>query len=242
MRRGLFIFFLMTACFAKGQVVPENHKVGQGRHRFSFGLTVSPDFSCRFLKNHGGDSITDKIIQLRNENESALFSYSAGINGRMDVSSFLGLKAGIKYSKYGFQMTGISVTDELGESIPGASAKSITQFHYLSVPVSVIFSYGKEKWKMEADAGIDFSYLFYENEKVILNYADSSRQISRSWDYPYNRFNLFPFLGIGCEYHFNHLFLSAGPVFRLGILKLSDTSVRTYLWNAGFRIGVYYCL
>lgn len=242
MRCPLILFLLLATFSALGQGASTGIKPGRGCPRFSFGLTASPDLGYRLLNNNKGDSITGKLINIRNEYEIPVFAFSAGINARAGLLPFLALETGIRYSQYGYKMTGITVTNQVGEVIPGADATSITRFHYIAVPLSCVLSYGRERWRVLADAGLEFSYLLHENTLVSITYPDSTDRINLSWEYPFKRFNLFPFAGVACEYHFNKWLLSAGPVFRFGVINLSDTPVRTFLWSAGFRFGVYYHL
>ena len=212
------------------------------KSKLSLGITFSPAYAFRILENSDGSEIASWVIANRQNNEAGQFGYTAGIKLRYQFLRLLSFETGVAFTQCGFRQKNVSLVNETGDPIPGVVASSKSGFYYLGVPLSLRFSAGKRSLQFYSEVGITASALIFQQSLLTIEYSDGHIDKHKlSWDNTYNRFNLFPFIGLGIEYRYKNLVCKAGPEFSYGILKTSNTPVTAFLWNAGFQIGFYYC-
>jgi len=241
-----FVILFGNSLFAQETpTIPDFRKIQTG-------ITISPDYCFRTLKNNDGSASSNTVISLRNSTEIPKLGYTAGLHFIYNFTKRTGIEIGVQYSNKGYQsrLSGLtfgSMIDPRRGSTPGAGAtkaKIIYNDYYLDIPLKVNFTLGEKKIRFVASAGITTNIFIKETETIVFEYKDGShtREKLASF-YNYNQVDLSPTVsaGIDCQLNSrNHLKIE--PVFRYGVLKIINTPVTGYLWNAGLNIGYYFGL
>jgi len=225
-------------------------------HRLLLGVNVSPDYCYRTLKNNDGSSLASMIIDVRDESEVYKIGYTAGFNLCYTLTKKLGIELGVQYSNkgYAFKNSALIFGDAIDPrygivTLPNSSATPtkahITyNHHYLDVPVRAIFSFGKKRIHVVASLGVTTNILLSSTQTSTLEFANGDTQ-SETYDQQndFNSLNISPSISLGADYRIsNKINLRVEPTFRYGLLKISDTRVTAYLWNAGMNVTCYYAL
>lgn len=236
MKGILFIIAVLSISGLQAQTAPAKTL------RLSIGLTFSPDYSYRALKNNGGDDNTDLVISNRNKLETGKLGYTGGIAINLCCSGQIGFETGLAYSNKGYRMKERELTYPQPDPLLPVREKTTYNFRYIDIPVKISDRLGKGNLVFVAGAGLVMNFLVNENEEINFYYQDgSSRKDRRSSMAEVKKFNLSPMISFGIEYKLSDkLYLKAEPVFRYGILKTIDQPVAEHLWNAGLGIGCYY--
>jgi hypothetical protein len=221
--------------------------------KFSIGITLSPDIAYRTLKS---DNSTAEIVQdLRDRSEVPKFGYTAGISLKYNLSTKFAFETGIRYSNkgYAFKSTaliyGSYIDPRYGfvyHTIDNAPthAKIIYNFNYIDIPMRYILKISENKIKVIASAGINVNLLINTTSISKLEYQGGREEsIKDKYDYNFTKINISPTIGAGINYNINEKFnISVEPEFRYGILKIINSPISAYLWNAGLNVTCYYSL
>lgn len=219
------------------------------------GVNFSPDFCFRTLKNNDGSSISDIVLNLRNENETIKFGYTTGLNICFNFKKFVALETGIQYSNKGYQalMKDLTYGDMIDprygfiyatSGTAPTKAKFIYNYHYIDIPLKVNFTFGKKKIRLISSVGLTTNIFIKETSASVLEYSDGKTDRK---NYPttfdYNKINISPIISVGIDYKINNrMNLRIEPTFRYGVLKIINTPIIGYLWNGGLNIGYYFGL
>lgn len=255
MKQLILITAMLISIAAFGQDTLNQKTTATGFKRFLFGVTLSPDYCYRTLKNNDGSSWSSIIIDLRDEKEVPKFGYTAGLNICYNISKHTVIEAGVHYSNKGYALKntdltyGLIIDPRLGFTYPvngtlPTEAQFIYNHRYLDLPLRAIFSFGENRMHFIASAGVTTNILLKATQTSILGYAngDVTKETKEELN-DYKSINISPSISAGIDYGIsNKINLRVEPTFRYGLLKIIDTPVTAYLWNGGINITCYYVL
>ncbi len=118
--------------------------------------------------------------------QPAIFG-SGGFIFQYNFKNFLSLKTGISYQRKGYQLNGISVTDNAGNPT-GENATASSRLDYLTFPILVKASFGK-KVNFFVNAGPYVGYLLQKTDRMKINSSsttstdDLSNNGMNRWDF-----------------------------------------------------------
>lgn len=208
------------------------------------GYNFSSDYNFRTLKNSDGSSSAGQVIKSRNDNETARFGYTTGLNVSFDLSKRIALETGIQYSNKGYQTKGRNTFLQIYD--PGDPVKIgwVYAYQYIGIPLKAKFSFGKGDLRFVTGIGFTTSLLLSSKQISTLEYVDGSTEKRRSSSTSgFNKIDVSPMVSAGVDYKLNNkMHLLAEPTFRYGIIKTKDAPVTEHLWNAGLNVGFYYSL
>jgi len=212
--------------------------------RVLIGVNFSPDYCYRTLKNNDGSSSSTFVLESRNDREIAKFGYTAGLNVCYNFTNLIGIETGVQYSNKGYQtkMQDL-IWGQPDPSLP-TKAKFIYNDNYIDIPLKVNFTFGKKKFRFCASAGLTTNIFINETSTSVQEFSDGDqkKQTSKT-SFSYKRIDLSPTVSIGVDYKINNkMNLKVEPTFRYGVLKIIDSPVTGYLWNAGLNISYYFGL
>ena len=212
--------------------------------RILIGVNFSPDYCFRTLKNNDGSSSSTFVMNSRNDREIAKFGYTASLNLCFNFTEHIGLETGIQYSNKGYQTKMQDLFwGQPDPSLP-TKAKFVYSDLYIDIPLKANFTFGKRKFKFCSSAGLTTNIFIKETSTSIQEFSngDTKKQTSKTI-FSYKRVDLSPRVSIGLDYKINNrMNLKVEPTFRYGVLKIIDTPVTGYLWNAGLNISYYFGL
>lgn len=88
--------------------------------------------------------------------------------------------------------------------------------------------------------GATTNLLLKESQTLFLYYLNRTEKSQSSDGSSYNRFNISPMVSIGLDYRLtDKMSLRIEPTFRYGLLKIIDSPITAYLFNAGLNVGYY---
>lgn len=233
----------------------EPNAIETGFRRFLLGINISPDYCDRKLKNNDGSSSSSMIIDVLDKVEKFKIGYTAGLNACYRISRRLGIELGVQYSNKGYsikkqELTSGNISDPRygfvytnGPETP-VKGKFIYNYIYLDVPARVIYSFGEKRFHFVASIGVAANIHLKTTLTSYLEYANGDKKReTHDLDYDIRTMNISPFISAGANYRISkRINLSAEPTFRYGVLKIMDTPVTAYLWNAGLNITCYYAI
>jgi len=235
--KNLAIFILTVFVFSA---------YGQGNSTSGFkkiqvGINISPDLCFRILKNNDGSSSSENIVHFRDSIETIKMGYTTGLNVCFNLNKTIGLETGIQYSDKGYQTIVTEfVSIQPDPNIP-EKVRFIYHFHYIDIPLKANFTLGNKKVRFLTSIGIVSNIFIKETQTEILYFTDRKEKEKDPTGYEYNKINLSAAISAGIDYKINsRMNLRIEPIFRYGILKINDTPVTGYLWNAGLNIGYYF--
>lgn len=224
--------------------------------RFYVGINFSPDYCYRILENNGGDNMIDKIIDLREENETPKYSFTTGLSVGYSFAKNFAIEAGLHYSNKGYMAKvelsnlpqGDMVDPRYGftyaPSEPGPEKIKFVYNHiYLDMPIRVIYNPGKHKLTFLGSLGLTPSVFLTATQTSVFCYGNGDKKISTD-DLSYfesEDFMLSAIVSAGVNYRINERFrVAAEPTFRYGLTKITDSDIIAYLWSVGLSLGGYY--
>lgn len=226
---------------------------GQEREKkWQIGINFSPDYCYRMLKNNNGGTMADFVIATREELETPRWGYTAGLNFGYNFSKHFAIETGIQLSSKGEATDVHKVTLRFGDRIDDQygfippSGKQITElkssyssYIYSEIPVRAIFLLGAKKIRFVTSLGITTNIFIVAKSKSIVKMSDgSTATYGHDMTTKFKTINLSPMASIGIDYKIsNRINLRAEPTYRYGILKITDTPVTAYLWNAGLNLS-----
>ena len=236
--KHLTIFLLTLAAFSSyGQ---DNTKLAtiSNFKRVQIGINISPDICFRTRKNIDGGSLGDIIVNEYNKIETIKISYSAGLNVCFNIKKFVSLEAGIQYSNKGYRTKFLDLVFEQPDPSLPEKVKMIYSYHYIDIPVKVNFTIGKKKVRFFTSVGVTTNIFIEETQIGVLVYSDRTERKTSSTNTDYNNVNISPTISVGIDYKINNrMNLRVEPTFRYGVLKITDTPVRDYLYSGGLNIS-----
>lgn len=221
---------------------------------FTIGVSVAPGMSYRSLAANSDVNGADRFINIRNEQEELRFSYFASIDVGYNFKPWLSLYSGVEYANLGYQTVknkltyGDMIDPRYGfiygseDELPTHS-RIIYNFHYLSIPVMVRFTIGKNRLKFMIGLGILTDFLVEASSTRVLFYSDrlNHYETASDNDNDFNVVNVSPKVQLGLVYAINSVMnVSMVPEFRYGVLQIIDTPITGYLYGGGIRLQYEY--
>lgn len=218
-------------------------------NRVYVGLSFTPGINYRLLSHNYYEentidepAIQKRIIDRRNKLEKPGFNFDLGAKAGVRLTRFLSLETGLNYSRrtYVQKITDLNFYTDFNPSLQdtvdnGYYVKLTDVYHYIDIPLGMNFYLGKTKWHGIINTGINFNVLLAKQITTNSNIPSASKG-TRPDRYPFNTFNLSPFLGVGFEYEINSLMsLRVMPVAQMQALKNIDTPITEHLWSAGIN-------
>ena len=209
--------------------------------KIAVGVSFSPDYSYRTLKNNDGSSSSDMIIDIRNDIEKAKAGYATGFNLNIPITGKLEIQTGVLYSDKGYKTPQRATVFPVPGPGQATHYKAKSSFSHIDIPFKVNFISGTGKVKFIAGAGLSAGYLLSKSEVITFIYADGTRKKYDQYpDHDYNKFSLTSVISTGVELKSKeNITLRAEPTFRYGLLKIIDGPVSARLWNVGLNLGIY---
>lgn len=243
-KKYVFILILVT-CYrnVSAQEKIELPPVSDSWQALIIGVNFSPDICYRTLTNNDGDTLTNSLIDARNENETPKFGYTTGFNVWVHIKYLPLIETGIQYSNKGYQIPTYDLVWSQPDPTLPVRAKYIYGFHYIDIPLKAKFSFGKKRVHFFATAGITTNIFLKETFTGVLEYPDGKKERGTSTIkyYNYRRINFSPTVSIGIGYEINNrTIIKVEPTFRYSILKIIDAPITGYLWNGGINFSYWY--
>lgn len=212
--------------------------------KISIGYNFSSDYNYRTLKNNNGSTSAGIAIESRNDDETARFGYTTGLNVCFGLSKQLALETGIQYSNKGYGTRNLYLAYTQPDPAAPVRAKFVYAYQYIGIPVKAKFIVGKSKLRFIAGIGFTTSLLLNYKQTVTYEYFNgSTEKKTQSSTSGFNKVDLSPMISAGVDYKLNNkMHLFAEPTFRYGLIRVKDAPVTEKLWNAGLNVGLYYVL
>lgn len=246
---SIALFGLCLASFAQNRPsYGAKQKVGG----MQVGISFSPDLAYRMLSNKDETELSETMVNFRNKSEQVKFGMTGDLSFSYWFRGRLGIQTGLSYSYRGYQSakTDLSFPSSIDPYYgfvyePDSSGRSevrfLDDFHYLGLPILLNFRSGSSKWQLFSSAGIIPEFLLKSSSRAIYYYSDGNKEkesnTSTQW---HDRINIVGSVSLGLEYHLSKdASLRFAPMLRFGLLPLSKTPIRTYLYNVGLQFGYY---
>jgi len=220
MKKLLALIFVIVSVIAYAQDSTKTKKTS----RFFIGVNFSPDYCSGRLK--------DGALSVSYFKGVPKFGYTSGINICYVITKHISIETGIQYSKKDFETktTGLTFGDTIDRRrgfVYHVNENDLYTYHYLDIPLKANFVFGKNKTRFITSVGLTTNILVKATSSFI---SDN-----------YTRINFSPTVSCGIDYKINDkMFFRIEPTFRYGILKMTDTPVTQYIWNAGLNLSWYF--
>ena len=216
------------------------------------GLNFSADY-CNQSGSENDESRSGSNEETHDQLEYAKFGYTTGLTAEFVFSSKFSIESGLQFSNKGFNQElffGDFVDPRYGfvYETQGNIDESFMRrsFHYLDIPVRILFRTGKKKLSFISSIGFTTNILLGTKETLIIKYEDGGKKVKEVGNFEdeeYETLNISPLVSAGVTYKLNDKFsLRAEPTLRYGVLKITDTPVSKYLWNCGLNFSCVYAL
>lgn len=240
MKKLFLIVLILSASISFGQ--DRSPSSENGSKGFQLGLNASPDFCYRTLQNNSGASSLDGLINMRNENERIILSYSSGINAAYQFNKCFGIETGLSYAVRGFQS---KKTASISPPDPGVPTyfKSKYHFHFIDIPLKANFIFGENKLRFITSVGVTTNIFLKEMMTSILYFETHTDKYTFQSTDPYRTLNFSPTFSAGIDWNFRpNVNVRVEPCFQFSALKIIDAPVSGRLYSAGLKMSMYYRL
>lgn len=218
---------------------------GQRDKKWHIGLVFSPDLCYRSLKNSTGEADIDALIKQRNKDEVIKIGFTTGIQAKYALKSRISLECGLLYSNKGYKL---QMPIRYGTSTTSGNFLEISYNHkYLDLPLKINFipvRRNKTSWHVTTGVVVNV----FLQQKNVFRMTDSTFKtyVTNTKGEPFQSnkpldCSVFGGMGFNTELK-EKLSLQVELLYRYGLLKIYDATVRGYLWNIGFNLGIYYRL
>jgi len=246
MIRSTLLLSLLFATTAYGQVVQPIAK------RLHLGVEFGYGRAFRTLSTTDNSETSSAIVDGRNSRETTRAAFSGSLFLGYKLSDRWAVELGVGFARLGYQSK--IDTDDLtfgdmidprrgfiyntGDVLP-ASFRLFDDFYYVEVPVRLRLNLGKGRFRSTTTAGMAPAYLIAANSRAVSTYADGDKEASNYDDTDqYLRFDLFASVSTGVSYRLKErLEFRLEPMFRYGLLRITDKPVTGHLWSAGIGAG-----
>jgi hypothetical protein len=243
MKKLILFVFILSSVFGYAQDTTQVNS--KKEKRFFLGINFSPDYCFRTLVNNDGGAVGAMIIGFRNQLEIPKFGFTSGINIGYKISKYISAEIGLQYSNKGYQEKTINynnnTTPRRGFSYP-TSGKIIYSYNCLDIPIKANFTFGKKQIRFICSLGLITNiYIAETNSFVGKDNNGSTYKNSSTTTSGFNRFNLTPAISVGVQFGINQkMFFRIEPTFKYGVLKMTNTPITQYIWNAGLNVSWYF--
>ena len=228
-------------------------------HPWSIEAFIMPEFSSRIVTPNPNYTQGVYTPSYFNSREHYTFNYSYGLLVDYRFSHWGSIEAGFSYYVYGIDFStkgtyliktgnnsGIVYTSSGKTDLKNidslnnqATLSSSSRFGYLSIPVNVKFYPVKNLY---INAGPTFDYFIGQANNWDKHDEEGDFNVESNNVEGINRFNISFVFGIGYEKRiWKNLSFSVNPAIRIHLRNLNPYStVKTYPFNAGFRVYLRY--
>jgi len=225
--------------------------------RWQIGINFSPDYDYRILKLSDTSALGRYTLKERNEGETAKFGFSVGLNLIYNCNKTIGIETGVQFSDKGYQykmdgsdLTFPDMTDPRSGFIYNGSSGSVIEslkytdhFYYFDIPLKVNFNFGNGKVRFISSTGIVTNIFIADKVSTVVHYSNrkTDRYSNKNTHEKFNSINLSPMISLGIDWKIsNRQHIKIEPTFRYGVLKIINSQLTGYLWNAGINFGYYF--
>ncbi len=230
-----FSFFIFNSL-----IRAQENKLEKRLHFTSIGISFSADNNERFLK--AIDPAYQFVIDDRDQKEISRFGYSTGVTIDYTLGK-LQFETGVLYASKGFNIKESDYVSGSPNPNPNDPIKQrrVHSFTYIDIPIRILYCIGRQNWKFIPGIGIIPGFMIKNQEKAFFTYTDGHELKVKGPMPNYKKTNLSFTLSLGFQKQLNDKFyFRAEPIFRYGMLKLTDKFIAEYLWNIGLNFGCYY--
>jgi len=207
------------------------------------GVSYSPDYCFRTLKNQNGSLLYDAYMEDRNSRELAKFGSTSGLNINFKLKNNVSVMSGIQYSNKGYKIND-NFKPLVVEPIFALNKKIIYNIQYIDIPLGLSLILGKNNIRFITTAGLTTNFLIQDTKVTVSEFSDGRKEKEKdSSDINYEKLNFTVTFSAGIDYKLSDkMNLRIEPTFRYGILKTTELPVTDYLWNGGLNVSYYYTL
>ncbi len=246
MLRPTFLISILFVAAAHGQVVQPTAK------RLHLGVEFGYGQAYRTLSTTDDSETSSAIVDSRNSRETTRAAFSGSLFLGYALSDRWVIEAGLGCTRLGYQSKidgddlsyGDMIDPRRGfiystNDIPPASIRLIDDFYYVEVPLRLRMNLGKGRFRSTTAVGMAPAYLIAANSRSVFTYADGDKEATNYDDTDqFLRFDLFATISTGVSYRLKErLEFRLEPMFRYGLLRITDTPVTGHLWSAGIGMG-----
>lgn len=244
----LFLFISFSAFAVKDKKKKEEKPLS----KFSLGINFSPDINYRLVKSDG--SVIGNFLQkYYDTTEIVKFGYTLGLGFCYEINKHISFETGLQYSNKGFKTKPFEVLifpqqndtsyDPILYNLKSLS--STYNFQYLDIPLKVNFIFGNKRVKFIGSSGFVLNFLVGLSKTSELKYLNGETKVTTAQDKTtyksIRKVNLSPMISAGIDCSLTkHLSLRLEPTFRFGIIKIYNSGVSSYLYNAGLNTSLYW--
>lgn len=210
-------------------------------NKFQVSLNASPDYCYHFLEYNYGDEPTLQFIEERNSLEKPKLGFTSGVGISFNLNKKLGFELGFQFARKGYQdkFKDVLISSNSENSLD--QIKLIRHFNYFEIPLKINFMIGQNKLKFYSSLGLSASFL--QSAKIDWIIRSTKEKYTTFDATDFQKFNLSPLISLGIDYKLNQrLNVRIAPFFSFGILKIHESRMNTFLYNAGLNFGFYYGL
>jgi hypothetical protein len=247
MRNLLLILTILSAVCANAQEAATAKP--QKKHIVQLGIYASPDMAMMMLK-------TGERLRINSPYSKVKASYSFGILTNVHALSWLSLESGVTYSNMGqcIRVGGPLYFGNQWDPATGSFAQSdidkvlfYDHYHYLGVPVNLVFNAGKGRVRFVGTAGVTLAGLIALTQSSVWVAGDKKethRFTNKGFRSDYNTFNVMPRIALGVDVQLNKLLmLRLQPYAQMSVLELNKIYVyNEYFLTAGLGTTLYFGL
>lgn len=245
MKNSIFIFFLAISLHTFSQ----EDSLQVDTKKVSFGISYSPNYSYRVQVDDGTTMYSD-VLYLGKDSEIGQFGHTINFDFRVFLAKQHKLNIGLQVSNEGYKAVndnlkfGDVIDPRRGFVYPTAGISGLTfnyKFHYGGLNIGLKSSYGNKAVRFNHAIGIVPKFLISGSaigELSVENQPTSTIDFRKTNDF--NRFNLEGYISVGGEWEFKkNRIIEFAPTFRYNLIKTSDDSFTSNLWNIGVRLGFF---
>lgn len=258
MKSTLFLIVSILSFTAYSQDSEQKILSSESKKLF-LGINLSPDICYRTLRNNDGNNITSRSIDLLNQVEIPKFGYTIGLNTSYNFNKHFGIETGLQFSNKGYSNRKLDLRSGIDSNVDTTKGfvtptlinsgnspvkiKIVYNHLYLDLPIRVNFRFGENKIRFISSIGLTTNIFIKATQTNISEYknGETKRRTSKQQESNYKLLDVSPTISAGIEYWISpEINLRMEPIFRYGVLKIIDTPITGYLWNAGLNIAFFY--
>lgn len=235
MRYFLPLIFLFLVISSAGQ-----SKAGNFEHRFSFGLSFSPDYTYRIY-----DSGPDFPGDIWDEVEDPRFGFTTGLVAKYFLTPNFAIESGLQFSDKGYKIetSGEQLVPEDGTVNGHYWINTKYHYNYLGIPLKANWFIMNRDVKVFLSGG--FSTDFFLNSKAKTEYFLEGKEGSEEHsedEVDFHKINVIGLAGFGAEYGLSEsVYIRFEPIVRISFTSAATyTSAMRYWYSMGANFSVFF--
>jgi hypothetical protein len=208
----------------------------QSNEKLGLALYFSPDYSYRSLLSN--DSLSKAVSVARDNQETAIFTYTAGASLSRKIFGIIAIETGLNYNKRGYVF----------DSSATAGNYSLNQtyiYNYLQIPVKLkIFIPHIKRYNLYITGGISGMMLLdaLKNSIETKNGLPTVSNEKLKEDVV-KKFNYNILFGLGLDYRITkRFFLKIEPSYSKTMESIRKEKINTFLYSGGINLGLLFIL